>query len=261
MRLDKIETYPFSLSEIINDSHHIQEIKKSLDLGVLFKIPHDIDIDFLRKFKKQLDCEFDLSDTEYKPRIAGCENYRQRHWDHPNQVVPAKFISWSLFPWNKSSDLMFKATKEVFILRNLLAGLPRFQYIDHYCMSACARLAFQFYPCGEGYMEEHVDPLNKHQFAIPTLQLSDFGKNFVEGGVFAVDGDGKRVFLDEHFKFGDLTLFHTSIPHGVGVIDKYKSIADCKSIYDGRLMMIMAVNGYYSTNQDYESKATEYGKN
>ena len=61
-----------------------------------------------------------------------------------------------------------------------------------------------------------------------------------------MDEKEERVYLDKFLSFGDLFLFHTLIPHGVGVIDQHLELDESKTL--GRLMMIAAVNAL--TNQD-----------
>ena len=155
---------------------------------------------------------------------------------------------------------MFDTFINLFILRNLLANLDNFKYLNGDDAEATARLAFQFYPRGEGYMHEHQDPYSKHQLALPTLLLSDYGLDYNLGGFYALDENNEKVIFDKTLKFGDLTLFHPSIPHGVAPIDPYELIDDCKSINDGRLMMIAGVNNYAGVEGKYSANVLNVSK-
>ena len=99
-------------------------------------------------------------------------------------------------------------------------------------------------------MSPHQDPLNRHQFAIPTVLLSSFGKDFKTGGFYVLDEDQTKIYLDQRLEFGDLTLFHTSITQEVELVDKELSLD--KSSSSGRLMMIAAVNST-SNQKEYQS--------
>ena len=46
----------------------------------------------------------------------------------------------------------------------------------------------------------------------------------------------KKIYLDQNLNFGDLTLFHTSMTHGVDLVDS--DVKFNKTVRSGRLMMI-----------------------
>lgn len=260
MRLKKIADCKYTLEELVAEPKALDEVRHHLLKGTAFRIPHSISIFKLKEFKNKLNENFDLIDDTYTARVKNVKNYRQRHWDHTNQVVPAKFISWSYFPWNKESKPLFNTLINLFILRNLLANLDKFKYLNGDDSEATARLAFQFYPKGEGYMHEHQDPQSKHQLALPTLLLSDYGLDYNLGGFYALDENNEKVIFDKTLKFGDLTLFHPSIPHGVAPIDPDELIDDCKSINEGRLMMIAGVNNYAGVEGKYKANISNASK-
>lgn len=258
MRMKSIETFDSSLERLVESDSDITRLMCKIKSGTVCIIKHSLDLEFLRGFKASL--HFDINDDEYHAREKNCANYRQKHWDHPSQVINAKFISWSFFPWNNESIEIFKLFRPLFQLRNVLSGLPKNAYIDTENESATARVAVQFYPCSEGYMAEHIDPLDEHQFAIPTLLLSDYGKDYSSGGFYILNQKNERVLLDKMLDFGSLVLFHTSIPHGVQVVDPQNKISECKTIFDGRLMAIAAVNSYANSAVSYNAEATNFGR-
>ena len=256
MRLIDIKECKYNLTELVNEKSALDEVTNELLKGIAFKISHDLDRQILREVREKLDEDLDLYDDTYTARVPNVENYRQRHWDHQNQIVPARYISWSFFPWNKASEKLFSQLQNLFFLRNLLANLKKTRYLNDDDPEATARLAFQFYPCGEGYMHEHQDPNSSHQLALPTLLLSDYGKDYSSGGFYALDSSDERVIFDSELNFGDLTLFHPSIPHGVERIDPHKTLENCSSINDGRLMMIAGVNGYAGQGAQYNANVS-----
>ena len=189
MRLKNIKDSKYGLSELVNEKSALNEIKRDLLDGTAFRIPHNLDREKLRKVRRSLDGDFNLYDNTYTARVQKVKNYRQRHWDHDSQIVPAKYISWSFFPWNKESNELFSELTDLFVLRNILANLDKHCYLDGKDPEATARLAFQFYPCGEGYMHEHQDPASAHQLALPTLLLSEYGKDYKSGGFYALESE------------------------------------------------------------------------
>jgi len=246
IRFTEYVVLDINLEELIESDSAILSLKSGLEDGIVYKIPHKIPIDIIEKFRAILLKSLSYRDPGYLERKHGCTNNYRVHWDGEHQATGAKFMSWSYYPWNHESSEWFINFKNLFVLRNRLAGLDPNKYIDLKDQDFVARIAAQFYPSGAGYMEEHVDPYDVHQFAIPTLLLSTPGVDFTDQGVFLLDVNDERVYLDKLLSFGDLFLFHTLIPHGVGVIDKHLELDESKTL--GRLMMIAAVNAL--TNQD-----------
>jgi hypothetical protein len=246
IRFSKYIILDMNLEELIDSDSGIKRLKRGLEEGIVYKIPHKMPLDIIEKFQKTLLDSLSYRDPGYLERKHGCANNYRVHWDGEKQATRGKFMSWSYYPWNHDSSELFSNFKNIFVLRNRLAGLDPNKYIDSKDQDFVARIAAQFYPSGAGYMEEHIDPYNVHQFAIPTVLLSTPGVDFSDQGVFLLDEKEERVYLDKFLSFGDLFLFHTRIPHGVGVIDQHLELDESKTL--GRLMMIAAVNAL--TNQD-----------
>ena len=56
-------------------------------------------------------------------------------------------------------------------------------------------------------------------FLQPLLLLTQRGKDFVTGGAFYVDFEGKRHFIEDGTRSGDIVVYDETIVHGVGDID------------------------------------------
>lgn len=98
--------------------------------------------------------------------------------------------------------------------------------------------AIQHYPRGGGWMEEHIDPDIGQKVVLSTV-LSKMGKDYNEGGLFYINSNGKKEFVDQHLEPGDSFLFKPNIKHGVAPIDPLEKLdweAD-----DGRWMMFSAL--------------------
>jgi hypothetical protein len=254
MRFKEFKILNISLEELVESNSALEYLKHGLESGVAYKIPHNIPINFIKNFRITLLASLSYEDPGYTERKYGCPNNYRVHWDHENQATKGKFMSWSFYPWNNESVKLFKEFRNIYVLRNKLAGLSPTKYLDMNDRDFSARIAAQFYPSGAGYMDVHVDPLNIHQFALPTLLLSKHGVDFKDGGVYVLDSKNKPFYIDKLLDFGDLFLFHTSIPHGIETIDKDLKLD--KSKISGRLMMIAAVNAL--TNQSsFQSKKYE----
>jgi hypothetical protein len=170
-----------------------------------------------------------------------CPNHhRVNHWD-PRSYVKACFHQFSFFPWNHDVFNLFQRFRDVFALRNLLAGAEPDAYLGREPYDDCtARLSFQFYPRGAGAMNAHIDPAGPHQAVVPTLMMSELGKDFREGGAFIRNSGGETVWIERHTNPGDVVLFSPRLVHGVDTIDPGAAVN--WPAFEGRWMSIFAVN-------------------
>ena len=254
IRFKKFTVADYGLDDLVKADLDIDRLRRDLEEGIVFKIPHDIPLKVLERFRNTMLDSLTYEDPGYIKRQFGGPNNFRVHWDDEHQATRGKFMSWSFYPWNASSFEWFDHFRNLFVLRNKLAGLSPDKYIDMADQDFVARIAGQFYPSGAGYMEEHMDPHNVHQFAIPTMLLSSPGEDFINRGFFLLNDQGEKVYIDHNLSFGDLFLFHTSIPHGVGLVDQHLELDKSKKL--GRLMMIAAVNAVNDQNA-FQSKSRQ----
>jgi hypothetical protein len=177
----------------------------------------------------------------WMPILPKCPNHhRVNQWDD-RSYVKACFHQFSFFPWNHDLFNLFKRFRDVFVLRNLLAGAQPDAYLGQEPYEGCtARLSFQFYPMGAGAMNAHIDPAGPHQAVVPTLMMSQLGVDFHEGGAFMKNSKGETSWIEQHTKPGDVVLFSPALVHGVATIDPGSEV-DWSS-FKGRWMSIFAVN-------------------
>jgi len=173
--------------------------------------------------------------------LPKCPNHhRINQWDE-RSYVKACFHQFSFFPWNHDLFNLFQRFRDVFVLRNLLAGAEATAYLGQEPYDDCtARLSFQFYPRGAGAMNAHIDPAGTHQAVVPTLMMSELGKDFREGGAFMKNSSGESVWIEKHTNPGDVVLFSPRLVHGVATIDPGEQVN--WPAFEGRWMSIFAVN-------------------
>jgi hypothetical protein len=173
--------------------------------------------------------------------LPKCPNHhRVNQWDE-RSYVKACFHQFSFFPWNHDVFNLFQRFRDVFVLRNLLAGAEPEAYLGLEPHDDCtARLSFQFYPKGAGAMNAHVDPAGPHQAVIPTLMMSELGVDFDEGGAFMKNSGGGVIWIEQHTRPGDVVLFSPQLVHGVAPIDPKAALN--WPAFEGRWMALFAVN-------------------
>jgi ectoine hydroxylase-related dioxygenase (phytanoyl-CoA dioxygenase family) len=89
-------------------------------------------------------------------------------------------------------------------------------------------------------MNAHIDPAGPHQAVVPTLMMSELGRDFREGGAFMKNSKGKIVWIEKHTNPGDVVLFSPKLVHGVAPIDPGEPVN--WAAFEGRWMSIFAVN-------------------
>lgn len=156
----------------------------------------------------------------YEPLALGSPNFHRLNADDERSIVRGCFHQFSFFPWNQDVFELFALMRPLFMVKNVLSGNPPERFLgrqgEH---GVAARLAFQFYPQGSGFLNLHRDPVGSHQQVVPTVSFSQKGVDFHEGGAFLVDRLGARHDLDALLQLGDCVLFDASTAHGIDVID------------------------------------------
>ncbi|MEZ4873525.1 MAG: hypothetical protein R2827_15045 [Bdellovibrionales bacterium] len=151
------------------------------------------------------------------------------------------FHQFVFFPWNQDLFGFFDLFTDAYRLKNRLSGLEEMAFMGPASEKDCiARLAFQFYPKGMGFLNKHRDPVNYHQLVVPIFIMSQKGKEFHKGGLYVESKKGERVFLDDVSDVGDVLYFKADLVHGVEKIDP-GSNEDWLD-FQGRWMGLLAVN-------------------
>jgi hypothetical protein len=145
------------------------------------------------------------------------------------------------FPWNQDPFDLFTLCAPVYHMKNRLSGIEAGKFLGVKPEDGCtARLAFQVYPRGGGFLQRHSDPVDYHQLTVPILQMTEKGTDFEAGGLFVQMQDGRDLVVDDIAQPGDVVYFNAACPHGVQAID-----ADAPmrwTTFAGRWMLLFAVN-------------------
>ncbi|MEO2140206.1 MAG: hypothetical protein ABGX91_08200 [Thermoleophilia bacterium] len=184
----------------------------------------------------------------WQPLSAGAPNFHRISVADPRSHVSATFHQFNFFPWNQDCFQFFSALRPVFEARNIMLGEAADSFLGSTPdRGASARVGFQYYPVGGGFMNTHVDPAGFHQSVLVSLVMSRAGTDYREGGVYVEDANGTRFFAEEHCSPGDLLWFDPQVPHGVAPIDPDAPLHWTR--FQGRWM------GLFATNKVEESAA------
>ncbi len=100
------------------------------------------------------------------------------------------------------------------------------------------------YPPKSGYLELHQDPYLYQKFFISSY-LTKKGVDYVNGGMYAIDKNNKKIDLEKSIDIGDLCFGIATIYHGVDTCDIPQGSID--SIESGRWFL-----GLYTTESNYQ---------
>jgi hypothetical protein len=124
-------------------------------------------------------------------------------------------------PWYPANRPIFGFFREIFEIKNFLAGLPSDAFLDNIpSHGQVARVNVHHYPSGGGYQAEHIDPTGAHARIQTLVVASEMGRDFNEGGLYARErADAEPQYLDYGTGPGDLIVLSPGIQHGVAPVD------------------------------------------
>jgi hypothetical protein len=176
------------------------------------------------------------TDAEWHPLKEGCPDYHRLHDNYPQAYVKQKFHAFYHHGYQTKNAELFDDYKEIFEIKNFLADK---EYSIHNSPKdrIVARINVHHYPRGGGYQMEHIDPANDFARIQTLICASEKGKDFFEGGVYGREHEkGKKYFLDDYLKPGDLLIISPDIHHGVHPIDEEEEYSWRTN--DGRWMIL-----------------------
>ncbi len=246
----EIVTYNESINELINDSSKITEIREHIESDNLVIIKEAVNKKLISDIKEYLSQIGKNSLPNYLPIIKNAPNFHRINNSDHRSYVKGCFHQFVFYPWNQDLFNFFKVFKKIFQLKNLIGKLPKDAFLGMKPEKGCtARIAFQFYPANQGYLNPHRDPVNYHQLALPTVVMSKKGVDYEEGGAYFISND-QKVHIDDLVDIGDITFFNPQHIHGV---DNIKSRSESSWLdFQGRWTILLAINKL-SDNQDIQN--------
>jgi len=177
----------------------------------------------------------------YVPILRGSPNSHRLNISDARAYVKGCFHQFSFYPWNQDVFNFFGIFKNIYYLKNAINGKPIDKFLGLEPEDGCiARLSFQFYPSGSGYMNMHSDPVDHHQLVVPNLMMSNMGSDFMSGGFCTIGKNNQKLMLDDNIRAGDVVLFNAVMPHGVELIDGGQ---ECDWLsFRGRWILLFATN-------------------
>ena len=225
----------------LRDPLRVEKVRAGLRDGDVYIARGVVDPALLTEIRDYLVNVGRSSLPNYASIEAGAANFHRMNHADPRAYVRGSFHQFVFFPWNQDVFGLFDLFALVYHVKNVLSGLRVDAFLGQSPENGCiARLAFQMYPRGGGFLNRHSDPVDHHQLTVPILQMSAKGRDFREGGLFVQMADGRDLVVDDLTETGDVVYFNARCPHGVLPIDPSAPLRWLD--YAGRWMLLFATN-------------------
>jgi hypothetical protein len=226
---------------LLNDAERLQQVRDDIAAGDIYIVRRQFDPGLLQDMRSYLEGIGRGSLPNYAPIEAKAPNFHRMNRNDSRAYVPGCFHQFVFFPWNQDPFDLFTICAPVYHMKNRLSGLAAEKFLGIEPQDGCtARLAFQVYPRGGGFLSRHADPVDYHQLTVPIMQMSRKGSDFDTGGLFVQMADGSDLVIDDVAEPGDVVYFNAACPHGVAPIDPDAPMR--WTTFAGRWMLLFAVN-------------------
>ena len=150
--------------------------------------------------------------------------------------------SFYFFPWNKDFSGLSAGVQPLFDQVCRINGFDPSEIIKRTPKDGVVqRFHLIFYPAGKGLISPHRDPI-KETTVTSGIYVTEYGRDYNEGGFYIQDYAGEKIFVDHEVKSGDLVLFLANLPHGVDVNSFFgERSPEFSEYFDGRCFLNMTV--------------------
>jgi hypothetical protein len=226
---------------LLRDGPRLEAVRDGIAAGDVYVARRQFEGERLQEIRAYLEGVGRGSLPNYAPIEAGAPNFHRMNRDDTRAYVRGCFHQFVFFPWNQDPFDLFALCAPIYHMKNRLSGLAPGSFLSMQPQDGCtARLAFQVYPRGGGYLTRHADPVDYHQLTVPIMQMSRKGTDFRTGGLFVEMADGRDLVIDDIAEPGDVIYFNAACPHGVEPIDPDAPLR--WTTFAGRWMLLFAVN-------------------
>jgi hypothetical protein len=226
---------------LLANALRLEDVRANIGAGDIYIARRQFDPDLLQEMRQYLESVGRGSLPNYMPIEEGAPNFHRMNRNDSRAYVPGCFHQFVFFPWNQDPFDLFRVCAPIYHMKNVLSGLPGEKFLGAKPQDGCtARLAFQVYPRGGGFLQRHADPVDHHQLTVPIMQMTRKGADFQSGGLFVQMSDGRDLVIDDIAEPGDVVYFNAACPHGVAAIDP--DVPMHWTTFAGRWMLLFAIN-------------------
>jgi hypothetical protein len=243
---DLVEAPP--LSEGLSDPAVAVEMAEAIRAGDALVVRRAFPVETIERMIAYLRKVAQSSLPNYQAIVEAAPNFHRVYGD-PRSYVEGRFHQFSFFPWNQDVFRLFDRVAPIYRLNNAINGWPADRYLGLKPEAGCiARVTFQAYPRGVGYIRPHEDAAGPHKFTTVSMCLTKKGVDYREGGLVLSRGEGESPMdVDAQLDVGDVVYMHSQLVHGVDLIDP--GAEEDWLALQGKWTMILAVNKLEGTTE------------
>lgn len=187
------------------------------------------------------------------PLSADSISFHRIDYNHPLMTVKRIAHLFRFTYKNKGNTGVFKFFEPMNYFRNRLAGLSETFSFNEDVSGFLSQPAILHYPCGGGYLENHVDPVEPQKVEM-VVAISQRGTDFKTGGLeFSLHGEW--IDVEKYVEIGDIVMFKPDIPHRVTPIDPEETLSFGKN--NGRWIIFSPIAHTYDKTKNEKELAAQ----
>ena len=245
-RVRKIISYNYKnfSSKILNqDKNFAKKVTKSLIMGDIYILKKAFPKIFFDNVKKKCIKYFKNTKPSFHKMVEGCPDFHREIDIDTGKKYSFKLCkhSYYFYKWNKDPIKIFEETYKRFRPLKFLMGNDELQYENNTPKDGVVdRIQVVQYPSKYGFLEPHSDPY-KFQKLFVSGYMSKKGKDYKDGGFYAIDLKDKIKDVEKFIDVGDIGIGFGTIIHGVAPVNLDKE-PEWDNINDGRWFYSMYSN-------------------
>ena len=240
------------LSKIDFDSCDIDQARDELNDGTIYLVKKLYSKELLYDYREMFKEFSQNNKPEFHALIDDCPDYHRINDEHEHAYLKGRMHLFKFNLWNEKNKKILNDFINLFEFKRRISKLPNLDHLNNIPSDGyVARLDVNHYPCGGGYLCEHLDPFDKYNPLQSIIKASQTGIDFKTGGVFVRDPlTQEKIFAEPDFEMGDAIVFRQDlIPHGVDTIDETKPLD--WSLDKGRYLLIpLCIRSEYIKAED-----------
>ncbi len=211
----KIEYQEYKNRILKNDS----ELIESLFFGDIYIVKNAYKKKLLEKIRSELHEWGTKTKASYHEIKEGVPNFHRILDKDGKFYVSSKWHGYYFFNFNKDPWNIFNIAEEKYFLNQKIMGFneketfnnsPKDKYVT--------RVWIVQYPQGGGYIQAHDH--SSDVFCLANIAImSEKGKDYNNGGIYFIDENANKIFIDDQVEVGDLLVTYKRQVHGVDPVD------------------------------------------
>ena len=156
--------------------------------------------------------------TQFHKILEGVEDFHRAIDRQASDAYSVTSVRHGYYFFRHNHHPIWSRVAPLWRVFETLAGIPHGKYANATPKDGVVeRLIFYAYENG-GMLGTHTDPTNHHAIVVGGT-LSQRGRDFSAGGLYAIGAAGQQIDLEPHMGAGDFMLIFPTVRHGVAPIE------------------------------------------